>query len=50
MNKEFKRAGHAMLAMVQIVGLTGTAWAESAAPERPDPARLTMSDELELLK
>ncbi len=39
-----------MLAAVLTVSLLGTAWAESAAPQRPDLAPVTMSEELELLK
>ena len=39
-----------MLVDLLTVGLTGTAWAESSGPERPEPTPVTMSEELELLK
>ena len=39
-----------MLTAVLTVSMTGEAWAESAAPDRPEPAATAISEELELLK
>jgi iron complex outermembrane receptor protein len=50
MNETFKRARQSMLTAVLTVSMTGEAWAESAAPDRPEPAATAISEELELLK
>ncbi len=50
MQAELQRSGHPVLAAALMVGLTGSAWAESAAPERPEPVPVEASQELELLK
>ena len=50
MNGELNRGGHPLLAAVLIVGLGGLAQAETPESERPEPASITRSDELELLK
>jgi len=47
---ELTRPGHPVLAAVLTVGLTGSAWAESPVPQRPDLEVVTKSDQLELLK
>ncbi|MEK6802661.1 MAG: TonB-dependent receptor [Nitrospirota bacterium] len=50
MNSELKRSGHPMLAAVITIGISGSAWAESSVPERPELAPVARSEELELLK
>jgi iron complex outermembrane receptor protein len=50
MNETFNRVRQSMLTAVLTVSMTGEGWAESAAPDRPEPAVTAISEELELLK
>ena len=50
MTATLRKQGHPLLATALTVGISGSVWAESPAPDRPDPAPVTMNEELELLK
>jgi iron complex outermembrane receptor protein len=50
MNGDLRRGGHPLLAALLIAGIGGVAQAESPETERPEPASIARSEELELLK